>query len=174
MARDYEKILLLARPSIGDVLLATPLLHALRRRWPESAIDVLIYAGHEQILVGNPDIARQINERGVKGLLVPGSRRNPLVPDVPSFAEAGLSGDQSAFETWFGMFAPKGTPAEIVKKLNAEFAAIVKEPDFAKQYLISKGFEPVGDATDAFARFIVDDQAKGKRLVDISGVKLEQ
>jgi tripartite-type tricarboxylate transporter receptor subunit TctC len=126
------------------------------------------------LIVGNPDIARQINEGEVKGLLVPGSRRNPLVPDVPSFAEAGLSPDQSAFETWFGMFAPKGTPAEIVRKLNAEFAAIVKTPDFAKQYLISKGFAPVGDASDAFAKFIVEDQAKGKRLVDISGVKLEQ
>jgi heptosyltransferase-3 len=56
MARDYERILLLARPSIGDVLLATPLLHALRARWPDSTIDVLIYVGHEQILEGNPDI----------------------------------------------------------------------------------------------------------------------
>jgi tripartite-type tricarboxylate transporter receptor subunit TctC len=126
------------------------------------------------LIVGNPDIARQINEGEVKGLLVPGSRRNPLVPDVPSFAEAGLSPDQSAFETWFGMFAPKGTPAEIVRKLNAEFAAIVKAPDFAKQYLISRGFTPVGNGSDAFAKFIVEDQAKGKRLVDISGVKLEQ
>jgi tripartite-type tricarboxylate transporter receptor subunit TctC len=126
------------------------------------------------LIVGNPDIARQINEGEVKGLLVPGSRRNPLVPDVPSFAEAGLSPDQSAFETWFGMFAPKGTPAEIVRKLNTEFAAIVQTPDFAKQYLISKGFAPVGGGSDAFAKFIVEDQAKGKRLVDISGVKLEQ
>src|SRR5262245_66232498 len=56
MARDYERILLLARPSIGDVLLGTPLLHALRTRWPESVVDVLIYAGHEQILEGNPDV----------------------------------------------------------------------------------------------------------------------
>ncbi len=126
------------------------------------------------LIVGNPDIARQVNAGEVKGLLVPGSRRNPLVPDVPSFAEAGLSGDQSAFETWFGMFAPKGTPAEIVKKLNSEFSAIVNTPDFAKQYLISKGFAPVGDTNDAFAKFIVADQAKGRRLVDISGVKLEQ
>lgn len=126
------------------------------------------------LIVGNPDIARQVNAGEVKGLLVPGSRRNPLVPDVPSFAEAGLSGDQSAFETWFGMFAPKGTPAEIVKKLNSEFSAIVNTPDFAKHYLISKGFAPVGDASDAFAKFIVADQAKGRRLVDISGVKLEQ
>src|SRR5215467_3614796 len=126
------------------------------------------------LIIGNPDIARQVNEGEVKGLLVPGAKRNPLVPGVPSFAEAGLSGDQSAFETWFGMFAPKGTPPEIVRKLNTGFAAIVKAPDFAKQYLISKGFAPVGDGSDAFAKFIVEDQAKGKRLVDISGVKLEQ
>ncbi len=126
------------------------------------------------LIIGNPDIARQINEGEVKGLLVPGSRRNSLVPDVPSFAEAGLSGDQSAFETWFGMFAPRGTPAEIVKKLNAELSAIVKTPAFAKEYLLSKGFEPVGDSSEAFAKFIVEDQKKGKLLVDISGAKLEQ
>jgi tripartite-type tricarboxylate transporter receptor subunit TctC len=126
------------------------------------------------LIVGNPDIARQINEGEVKGLLVPGAQRNPLVPGVPSFAEAGLWPDQSAFETWFGMFAPKGTPAEIVKKLNAEFSAIVKTPDFANAYLISKGFAPVGDSGEAFAKFIVEDQKKGKRLVDISGAKLEQ
>ena len=134
-------------------------------------------AGNIQLLyliVGNPDIPRQVNEGEVKGLLVPGSKRNPLVPDVPSFAEAGLPSDETAFQTWFGMFAPKGTPAHIVKKLNAELSAIVNTPDFAKQYLVSKGFEPVGDGNEAFAKFIVEDQKKGKLLVDISGAKLEQ
>jgi tripartite-type tricarboxylate transporter receptor subunit TctC len=126
------------------------------------------------LIIGNPDIARQVNEGEVKGLLVPGSKRSPLIPGVPSFAEAGLSPDQSAFETWFGMFAPKGTPAAVVKKLNAELAAIVKTPEFADQYLVSKGFEPVGDASEAFAKFIVEDQKKGKLLVDIAGAKLEQ
>src|SRR5215831_3935842 len=126
------------------------------------------------LIVGNPDIARQINEGEVKGLLVPGSQRNQLVPGVPSFAEAGLSPDQTAFETWFGMFAPKGTPAAIVRKLNAELSAIVKTRDFAEQYLISKGFTPVGNSSEELARFIVEDQKKGKLLVDISGAKLEQ
>src|SRR5215470_2082116 len=46
------------------------------------------------LIIGNPDIARQVNEGEVKGLLVPGAKRNPLVPGVPSFAEAGLSPDQ--------------------------------------------------------------------------------
>jgi len=126
------------------------------------------------LIIGNPDIARQINEGEVKGLLVPGGKRSALIPDVPSFGESGLSPDQSAFETWFGMFAPKGTPADIVKKLNAELSAIVKTPEFAEQYLISKGFEPVGDSSEAFAKFIVEDLKKGKLLVDISGAKLEQ
>jgi tripartite-type tricarboxylate transporter receptor subunit TctC len=125
------------------------------------------------LIVGNPDIARQINEGEVKGLLVPGSKRNPLIPNVPSFGEAGLSPDQTAFETWFGMFAPKGTPADIVRKLNVEFSAIVQMPDFAKQYLISKGFTPVGNSGEELAKFIVEDQKKGKLLVDISGAKLE-
>jgi tripartite-type tricarboxylate transporter receptor subunit TctC len=126
------------------------------------------------LIIGNPDIARQINEGEVKGLLVPGAKRSPLIPDVPSFGESGLSPDQSAFETWFGMFAPKGTPSDIVRKLNAELSAIVKIPDFASQYLVSKGFEPVGDTSEAFAKFIVEDLKKGKLLVDISGAKLEQ
>jgi tripartite-type tricarboxylate transporter receptor subunit TctC len=126
------------------------------------------------LIVGNPDIARQINEGEIKGLLVPGAKRNPLVPNVPSFGEAGLSPDQTAFETWFGMFAPKGTPADIVKKLNAELSAIVKMPEFANQYLISKGFTPVGSSSEELAKFIVEDQKKGKLLVDISGAKLEQ
>jgi tripartite-type tricarboxylate transporter receptor subunit TctC len=126
------------------------------------------------LIVGNPDIARQINEGEVKGLLVPGSKRNPLIPGVPSFAEAGLSPDQTAFETWFGMFAPKGTPSTIVQKLNTELSAIVKTPEFANRYLVSKGFAPVGNSSEELARFIVEDQKKGRQLVEISGAKLEQ
>jgi tripartite-type tricarboxylate transporter receptor subunit TctC len=84
------------------------------------------------LIIGNPDIARQINEGEVKGLLVPGASRNPLVPHVPSFAESGLSPDQSAFETGSGMFAPKGDTAEIVKKLNAELLRHREEPGLCR------------------------------------------
>ncbi len=126
------------------------------------------------LIVGNLDLTRQINAGEVKGLLVPGGKRNALIPDVPSFGKSGLSPDQSAFQTWFGMFAPKGTPAPIVNKLNADLSAIVNTPEFAKQYLTSKGFDPVGNPSDVFAKFIVEDMPKGKMLVDISGVKLVQ
>jgi heptosyltransferase III len=56
MAREHEKILVIARPSIGDVLMTTPLIRALRGRWPRARLDVLLYAGQEGILDGNPDV----------------------------------------------------------------------------------------------------------------------
>jgi tripartite-type tricarboxylate transporter receptor subunit TctC len=126
------------------------------------------------LIVGNLDLTRQIKEGEVKGLLVPGWKRNPLIPDVPSFAEAGLPAHDSTYVTWFGMFAPKGTPGAIANKLNAELAAIVKTPAFAEQYLLSKGFTPIGNSSDAFAKFLVEDKVTAKQLVDLSGAKLEQ
>ena len=50
----------------------------------------------------------------------------------------------------------------------------MKTPEFANQYLVSKGFTPVGNSSEELAKFIVEDQKKGKLLVDISGAKLEQ
>lgn len=63
MAREYENILVLARPSIGDVLMTTPLIRALRTRWPRARLDVLLYAGQEGILEGNPDVSDVIPVR---------------------------------------------------------------------------------------------------------------
>jgi tripartite-type tricarboxylate transporter receptor subunit TctC len=126
------------------------------------------------LIVGNLDLPRQINDGEIKGLLVPGKTRNPIIPNVPTFAESGLPSDQIGYETWFGMFAPKGTPATIINKLNADFTAIVKTPEFAEKYLRTKGFEPEGDSADHFVQFIQDDLRKAKDFVGITGVTLEQ
>jgi tripartite-type tricarboxylate transporter receptor subunit TctC len=126
------------------------------------------------LIVGNMDLVRQINEGEVKGLLVPGARRSALIPKVPSFAEMGLTSEAADYQTWFGMFAPKGTPPEIVKKLNAELSAIVSSRLFADQNLTPRGFRPVGNSSADFAKFIVEDAKRAKILVDMSGIKLDQ
>src|SRR5262249_33452112 len=110
------------------------------------------------LLVGNPDLARQVREGEVKGILLPGSKRSDLVPNVPTFAESGLNGDETAFTPWFGMFAPKGTSKEHIDKLNAEFNAIMSNPDFRERFLISKGFLPAGTDAATFAKFLVNDR----------------
>lgn len=126
------------------------------------------------LLVGNPDLARQIREGEVKGLLLPGSKRSELVPAVPTFAESGLRGDDTAFTPWFGLFAPKGTPTAMIDKLNAEISAIIATPDFRERFLISKGFTPATSKPAEFAKFLVDDRKSAAELVAISGVKLDE
>jgi tripartite-type tricarboxylate transporter receptor subunit TctC len=125
------------------------------------------------LIVGNKDLVRQINEGEVKGLLVPGDKRSALIPSVPSFAEVGLTSEVADYQTWFGMFAPKGTPPAIVQKLNAELSAIVNDKAFADQNLTPRGFRGVGNASADFAKFIAEDAKRGKVLVDISGIKLD-
>ena len=126
------------------------------------------------LIVGNMDLVRQVNEGEVKGLLVPGTERSALIPKVPSFAEVGLNSDAAQYQTWFGMFAPKGTPRAVVDKLNAEFAAILHAKDFVAQNLTPRGFRPAGDSPADFTKFIVADAKRGKMLVEESGVKLDK
>ena len=124
------------------------------------------------LLVGNPDLARQVREGVVRGLLLPGNKRSPLVPDVETFAEAGITAADATFLPWFGLFAPKGTPKEIVAKLNAEFTAIIKTPAFRDKFLTANAFTPVANSVEDFTSFIVEDRTTAARLVEISGVKL--
>ena len=126
------------------------------------------------LLVGNPDLARQVVDGEVKGLLLPGSKRSQLVPDVPTFAEAGLRTKDTTFMPWFGLFAPKGTPVEIVNKLNAEFNAIMDMPDFRQRFLLANGFLPAGNKPDEFAKFLIADRKDAAEIVAISGVKLDE
>lgn len=126
------------------------------------------------LLVGNPDIVRQIRDHEVKGLLTPGAKRFPLIPDVPTFAEAGLSSDEKAYSPWFGMFAPAGTPRDIVAKLNKEIARVVKQKDFQDHNMTPLAFLPVADTPEHFAEFLKNDNKVAAELVRVSGVKLDE
>jgi tripartite-type tricarboxylate transporter receptor subunit TctC len=126
------------------------------------------------LLVGNPDLARQVREGEVKGLLLPGSTRSNLVPDVPTFAESGLSGDQTKFTPWFGFFAPKGTSKEYVEAMSEEVNAIMANPEFRERFLTSKGLAAAGSKPEAFAKFLISDRKAAADLVAISGVKLDE
>lgn len=126
------------------------------------------------LLVGNPDLARQVRDGEVKGILLPGSKRSALVPAVPTFAESGLRGDDTAFTPWFGLFAPKGTSVEHVATLNAEFNAIMAQPEFQQRFLTANAFSPAGTKPDVFAKFLVGDRKSAAELVAISRVKLDE
>lgn len=122
------------------------------------------------LAVGTPGVVAQIKTGKIKALLASGSRRNPLLPDAPTFAEAGLP--ELGARVWFGLAAPAGTPKLMVQKLSAEVSAIIQSPAFSER-LAGLGFEPVGNTAEEFARFLAEDRVRGANLVRISGARLE-
>ena len=105
-----------------------------------------------------------------KALAVSGDTRSPLLPDVPTLAEAGLQGLDG--RVWFGLFAPAGTSKDIVDKVYREVARIFALPEFREQRLISQGWEPVASTPEELARFMKADRDVAAELVRISGAKL--
>jgi tripartite-type tricarboxylate transporter receptor subunit TctC len=106
----------------------------------------------------------------MKGLAVSGKSRHPLIPDVPTFAEAGQPDFDASF--YFALAAPAGTPREIVSKLGAESAKIINTAEF-KERLTNLGFEPVGDTPEQFAAFLARDRELAAKKVKASGARLD-
>jgi tripartite-type tricarboxylate transporter receptor subunit TctC len=92
------------------------------------------------------------------------------VPDVPTFAEAGFP----AFEmsTWFSLFAPKGTPKEIVDQLNGYTRAVQEDPE-AKKRLEASFIDPLLLTQSEFAAMVKADAVKYERIVREAGIKLD-
>ena len=126
------------------------------------------------LLVGNPDLARQIRDGEVKGLLLLAPARSTLVPDVPTVTEAGLPSGQTEFSPWFGFFAPKGTPAKYVETMSDEINAIMAKAEFREKYLTPNALTPAGSKPDVFAKFLLADRKVAADLVALSGVKLDE
>ncbi len=106
----------------------------------------------------------------IKAIGVTGAKRSPLLPDMPTVEEAGLSGFE-AFN-WNGLFAPAGTPREIVSKLHNEIVKRVLSPEMREQ-LLAQGFEIAGYGPDEYAAFIRAEIAKWANVIKTAGVKAE-
>ena len=98
-----------------------------------------------------------------------GPARSALFPDFPTIAEAGLPDYQSL--GWFGLFAPAGTPREIVTKISADVGRVLSLPE-ATQRLAEQGAEPEPNAPEAFTAFVNADVAKWLALAAKAGIRL--
>jgi len=107
----------------------------------------------------------------MKGLAVSGKHRNALIPDVPTFEEAGQPDFDASF--YFGLAAPAGTPREMIARFAAESAKIVNAAEFKDKYLANLGFEAVGDTPEQFAAFLKQDRELAAKKVRASGAKLD-
>jgi tripartite-type tricarboxylate transporter receptor subunit TctC len=110
----------------------------------------------------------QIKAGKVRALAWTGPTRSPLIPEVPTVAESGLPGYEVV--GWFGLFAPAGTPRDIVNRLNAETAKILKLPEL-KEKLI--GYDTASSTPEQFAAIIKADIATWAKVVKDSGAHVD-
>ena len=111
-----------------------------------------------------------IRDGKVRALAVSGSRRSASLPSVPTFAELGISGMD--ISNWFGVFAPAGTPAEIVQRLNREFNAITHSQDVIERFE-KTGAEPAGGTPEQFGKVYRDEYEGWKDVIRRANIKPE-
>ncbi|MGB6754937.1 MAG: tripartite tricarboxylate transporter substrate-binding protein [Xanthobacteraceae bacterium] len=121
--------------------------------------------------VGNGNFVVLIQGGQAKAVAVTSAQRSPLLPDVPTFAEVGLG--RLSRPGLVGLAAPKGTPPEIVAKLNSEFVKLFTDPQFVafldKNAVVSATTTPQG-----FAAFLKEDRKTAETLIKIANAKREE
>jgi len=107
----------------------------------------------------------------VRGIALAGPARSPLLPEMPTFAEVGLTDFES--RGWFGVLAPRGTPEPIIRTLGREIWSVVSSPEFVETFVKVQGFEATTTPPEQFEAFLRRDQEKWASLVDKLGARVQ-
>ena len=111
-----------------------------------------------------------VNAGRLRALAVISGKRTQGVPQLPTVAEAGVPG--YAVDTWYGLFAPAGTPNEIIAGLNQETGTALAQPE-AKEKMLAMGLEPVGDTSEHFAAYVRSEVDKWAKVVRSANIHID-
>jgi tripartite-type tricarboxylate transporter receptor subunit TctC len=130
-----------------------------------------VMGGHTKVLFSSlVQTTPHIKSGKLRALAVGGTERSPVLPDLPTVAEAGVPGYAS--ENWWGIVAPAGTPAPIIEKLYQALTQAQDNPE-AKKYFDAEGAAIVKMSTAAFGQFMVSEMDKWQRVVKEGNIKAE-
>lgn len=107
----------------------------------------------------------------VRALATTGKTRSAITPELPTVAEAGVPGYEATI--WIGVMAPAGTPRAAVDRLNAEISKVVSNPDVKKAWA-AQGAVPMTMSVAEFEKYLHDDIAKWKNVVEVSGARADR
>ncbi len=124
------------------------------------------------IPVAVPPIQARIEKGDAKALFILGDKRADALPNVPAIPDLGLP--KINFQTWFGMFAPAGTPADRIEKASALIREITADKAFAQKFMLNAALIPAANTPAEFKAFLAEDDKNAAELIKTSGVVLEK
>ena len=152
-----------------NTLVGTRMLHVPYKGGAVAQTDLI--GGQVQAMFANlPEVLTQVQAGKLRPLAITGKARRANLPEVPTFAEAGYP--QMDARSWFGLFAPTGTPAPIVVKLSASIAQAVADPAVQAR-LKELGADPIGDRQEAFQPYVAQEVKRWGALVERSGATVD-
>ena len=130
-----------------------------------------LLGGQLDSMFGDLLVVQQFVKSGkIQAIAVTSQQRHPMFPDVPTVAESGVPGFEAL--SWQGLFAPAGTPPEVVSALNAEVTKVLDRPEM-KTFFSSQGFIVTPSSPDAFKTFVAAEVKKWAAIVKAAGVPVE-
>ncbi len=119
---------------------------------------------------GIPPIIPYIRGGQLRALAIAGPTRFAGLPEVPTFAEAGVNFES---RSWFGLVVPAATPRPVIDKIAADVSKIIVRPDFTEKYITSVGLSVLNQGPEQFAKFLESDRADYAKRVKLVNVKLD-
>ena len=188
-ARNVRELIALARAKPGELYYAstgnggTPhlateifkmqakidIVHVPYKGTPPAVTDLL--SGQVQLMFANTlSVLPHVRSGRLRALAISSIKRSAAAPELPTVAESGMPGFDVS--TWFGMLAPRGTPKEIIDRLDGEVRKIVQMADIRAR-LISQGADPIGSTPEEFRAYLKSELVKWEKAVKAVGVRIE-
>lgn len=133
------------------------------------AVNGLLAGTTPVVFIGIANVISHIRAGTATPLVVDDDKRSVLVPDVPTVAETGYRGDMT--RSYFGLFAPVGTPLVILNRLHEEISAVTRDPAFQDKNFTQRGLVRVISRPEEFDSFLKNDRAASERVVQASGLQ---
>jgi len=130
-----------------------------------------LIAGQVQVVFSDaPPAVPHVKSGKLRALAVTGAKRTPLLPELPTVAEAGVPG--FAFDNWWGILVPAGTPKPVIGRINAEIVKAMQTAD-VKERFANLGVEAIYSTPAAFDDYIKSEYAKLAKVIKASGARAD-
>ncbi|OZI60248.1 tripartite tricarboxylate transporter substrate binding protein [Bordetella genomosp. 11] len=130
-----------------------------------------LLGGQVQMMIANaPVVLPYIKSGKLVALASTGATRPAMLRDIPTLSESGLKGYEA--DTWYGLFAPAGTPPDVVRKLNADVVAVLKLPDI-QAFFAEQGAEVIGDSTSDANAKVRSEVGKWRDVIRSIGLTMD-